>query len=338
MSERWFTLMLTALLPSVNALRAGPLVMSEASRAKTEAKFNAMLAACCLPSNTIELIDDKKYRALFRGVSAAAERENVRNAFLIVYQDMGPVRVAGDLIFGQLKRVASGAAESSEALDGLSEDNMEALVTARELFDCIDEDSSGQLSRTELLAVPSLVALLRASQPAPTEGAEGELSDEALVDAFVQAADADGDGEISFIEWARRLDLDGEALTSALGEVRRLRSEADARDDSRRRQRSRSYGERFDEMLQTCRVWEAAYAKADEECADEGIEPDECPTGGEEDRLRRVLLGSFEGARCDEVAAALRVCYEEYSPLRFGGDLIFRVLKRVVNGRLGVSA
>ena len=32
----------------------------------------------------------------------------------------------------------------------------------------------------------------------------------------------------------------------------------------------------------------------------------------------------------------LRVCYEEYSPLRFGGDLIFRVLKRVVAATLGV--
>ena len=50
--------------------------------------------------------------------------------------------------------------------------------------------------------------------------------------------------------------------------------------------------------------------------------------------LPPLMLGSFEGARCEPVAKALRVCYEEYSPLRFGGDLIFRVLKRVVNGRL----
>ena len=54
----------------------------------------------------------------------------------------------------------------------------------------------------------------------------------------------------------------------------------------------------------------------------------------EGDRLKLVLLGSFVGARCQPVADALRVCYEEYSPLRFGGDIIFRVLKRVVASML----
>jgi hypothetical protein len=320
------TLLVLTFAPAAYALRAGHITMNvEAARAKTAAKFEAMLNACTLPAKSIELIDDKKQRALFRGVAASAERENVRNAFLIVYQDMGPVRVAGDLIFKRLQKVAS-VAESAGALEGLGDESADSLAAARELFDSIDEDSSGQLSREELLSVPSLVALLRASRPGT------DFSDEQLVDDYVQAADADGDGEISFIEWAQRLDLTGENLFAALDEVRKLKA---AQSESAGGGRSRmSNGERFDEMLATCREWEEAYARVDAECADQGVEPDECPTGGEEDRLRRVLLGSFEGARCEPVAQALRVCYEEYSPLRFGGDLIFRVLKRVVSGRL----
>ena len=41
-----------------------------------------------------------------------------------------------------------------------------------------------------------------------------------------------------------------------------------------------------------------------------------------------AFLDAREGE--PEVAAALRVCYEEYTALRVGGDLIFRVLKTVV--------
>ena len=84
----------------------------------TAARFDSMLEACVLPLTTIEFIDDPKHRTLFRGVAAAAERQEVRTAFAIVYQDLGPVRVAGDIIFSQLQRVASrataGAAEMTE--------------------------------------------------------------------------------------------------------------------------------------------------------------------------------------------------------------------------------
>ena len=130
-------MLLLSFVPMVHALRAGHVRMNaEAARAKTAVKFEAMLNACILPPAAIELIDDKKQRALFRGVAAAAERDNVRNAFLIVYQDMGPVRVAGDLIFNRLQKVAS-VAESAGALDGL-EESADTLAAARELPPAVD--------------------------------------------------------------------------------------------------------------------------------------------------------------------------------------------------------
>lgn len=304
-------------------------MMGIASQDKIAARFEAMLTACCLPASAIECIDDPKQRTIFRGVKAASEVPAVKNAFSIVYQDLGPVRVAGDLIFNQLKKSASLAAENVKDLD--ADQSLDALTAARTLFDVIDENASGRLDREELLNSPAMLALLRAGSGSSDSVAE--LDDAELVDAFVAATDADGDGEISFIEWARTaLDPSDPALADALAKVS---EQAEATASTGAKRKRQTYAQRFDEMLATCLEWEAAYAQVDADCAEEGIEPDECPTGSEEDRLRLVLMGSFQGARCEPVAAALRVCYEEYSPLRFGGDLIFRVLKRVVNGRLG---
>ena len=46
------------------------------------------------------------------------------------------------------------------------------------------------------------------------------------------------------------------------------------------------------------------------------------------------LRRAFAGSRCAQISDALRVCYLEYSPLRLGGDLIFKLLKRIVASQI----
>ena len=79
-------------------------------------RFNEMLEACTLSPTAINCIDSASQRTLFRGVAAAQANPKVRSAFAVVYHDLGPVRVAGDLIFGQLKRTATEAADSCRVL------------------------------------------------------------------------------------------------------------------------------------------------------------------------------------------------------------------------------
>ena len=43
-----------------------------------------------------------------------------------------------------------------------------------------------------------------------------------------------------------------------------------------------------------------------------------------------VLAGCFAGARVEGVVTALRIVYEDFSPLRMAGDLIFNLMKKVV--------
>ena len=47
-------------------------------------------------------------------------------------------------------------------------------------------------------------------------------------------------------------------------------------------------------------------------------------------RLAQVLDGCFAGARNPSVVNALRVLYEDYRLLRMGGDLIFKLMVRLV--------
>ena len=104
-------------------------------------KFDAMLAACSLPASSIECIGDRKLRILFGGVNAAVSEERVRRAFEVVYVDLGPVRVAGDIIFSKLQRVASDALDEGCVLS-LEDTDPQALHKARQLFDAIDRDAS----------------------------------------------------------------------------------------------------------------------------------------------------------------------------------------------------
>ena len=82
-------------------------------------------------------------------------------------------------------------------------------------------------------------------------------------------------------------------------------------------------------MLEECSRWESELGCSPDDCE----LTEDCVEEGES-RMLQVLQGAFVGARCQPVADALRVGYLEYSPLRLGGDLIFKLLKRVVASQL----
>uniref|UniRef100_A0A7S4IXZ4 EF-hand domain-containing protein n=1 Tax=Prymnesium polylepis TaxID=72548 RepID=A0A7S4IXZ4_9EUKA len=161
---------------------------------------------------------------------------------------------------------------------------------------------------------------------------------EAAVDRFIAAADDNGDGVISFVEFAVAAAVDptlsaiDQTLTAALARVPR-----DAPAEARGRFGRKPPGERFDSMRMSCLEWEAALGCAPggdddeaEECDLAVLEAQEARVDG---RLLVVLRGGWAIARCEPVTDALRYAYLEYSSLRLGGDLIFKVLSKVVDGK-----
>ena len=86
--------MLLGLL-SLSALAPPPLTKSD----RRAAKFREMLASVTLTDERLAMLDDAGLRTLLAGVQGAAELPLVVDAFTIVYSDVAPVRLAGDLIF-----------------------------------------------------------------------------------------------------------------------------------------------------------------------------------------------------------------------------------------------
>ena len=242
-------------------LCACPSAFPFSAQSKHATKYYAMIDRFAEHSRSdIESIESPRFREMLCSVQEAIHDTKVVNAFGILYEDIAPVRFAGDLIFSKLDSAVFKAAESKgsreapdAALEALRADD---LAQVRRAFAAIDADGSGSLDEDEL----ARSGLLR------TPGAG------AVAQAGAKPAAAGGNPTASA---------------------------------------------RFDDMVATFADWGAdatLVARA------EARNP----------RLAQVLDGCFAGARNPSVVNALRVLYEDYRLLRMGGDLIFKLMVRLV--------
>lgn len=284
-----------------------------AAPSKRAEQFGAMLQRC--REYTAEDIDGlrgtPRLQQLVRGVIRGTDDETVVRAFVVLYEDFLPLRLGGDLIFKILDdqvRAARRGAPAKGAPAGpapAAADEGDELAQLKELFAAIDADGSGELSRDELVG-SGFVELLRDYY--------GVRELDALFGGGAAEAES---GELSlgrFIAAASKLGAldDAVALRTAVLE-NRARGE-------RALERRRKHGARYDEMLSTFERWREA-----------GLEQ-ALLDSVENERLRAVLEGCFAGARNEGMVVALRVLYEDYAPLRMGGDLIWQVVQRIVAG------
>lgn len=298
---------------------------------KKLARFNSMIDGCRLPGSTITCVDSASMRTLLRGVRAAADDTAVRTAFATLYEDFGPVRFGGDLIFRQLAKASVVASERVSALPAaedlsVSEDErLAALSRARRLFELLDADGSGKLEPAELRSAPELLELLR--EP-------GDADEDGML-ARIMAADENADGELSFVEFARG----NMNRLAAADELPERAGEGAA--PGRQVARQAKLDARFDEMVIEFAEWEAL-CTGEIEC--ELDDPDGAGAGGSpsggaagsagpagEGRLERVLNGCFQGAKIPELVDALRLVYTQYAALRIGGDLVYKLMSKTMN-------
>ena len=136
--------MLLGIICSIGALAPPPLTKSD----RRAAKFREMLASVTLTDERLAMLDDAGLRTLLAGVQGAAELPLVVDAFTIVYSDVAPVRLAGDLIFRSIAKRVRGADDAATKLsrelaatiDAARRPSAEDIVRARELFDLVDRD------------------------------------------------------------------------------------------------------------------------------------------------------------------------------------------------------
>lgn len=144
------------------------------------------------------------------------------------------------------------------------------------------------------------------------------------IDELFAAADSTTGGaaerrDLSFAQFVRAARAVG-ALPDAESLRLELLRNRDSREPGGAASRRQRYSDKYDAMLETFAGWTAG-----------GEEPRLLTQVGNE-RLRAVLRGCFAGARNRNVVYALKILYEDHAPLRMGGDLIFQLMSRVVQG------
>jgi hypothetical protein len=295
---------------------------SVVEQTKAGKRFDAMLADFRRHSSAdINLVTSPRYRALLAGTSAAIHDEPVTEAFRVVYEDLGPVRVAGDLIFSKLERelVKSKTSDAAERVQALGRGDS-CVVAARKIFDAVDADASGTVSSSELLDSDLLRSLGQCVDC--TCEKKGNCQSVAL---FMDEIDkTHPEGEIHFDEFlvaAHLLLYNGDASLSLFGgedsdelvdELLNGREPGDIGQEKA----SRS-SKRFDDMCREFDSWESGDA----------------PSKAEErnPRLALVLKGCFAGAKQPLVVEALKILYVDFLPLRMAGDLIFKLMRKLAN-------
>ena len=247
---------------------------------KRTKRFDGMIERLTLDSATLTCVDNVRMRAVLRGVGEAGRVPDVRGSFQILYEDMAPIRMAADLIFPRLESTCDEAASQSQELPKSTSlaVSMDELDAARRLFDAIDADGGGSISKEEL-EESGLLSIINDG-----ERETGDLT----IDGFMEEADTDGDGDVSFVEFATYAasceQLDGADLVSVLAAVGKA-GQAGGGSPSAKGKESPSM--KFDRMLATVDTWQERL----------GIDLDLL----EDARLGRVLLGCFAGAKVPEV-------------------------------------
>ena len=286
-------------------------------------RFDAMLAEFRTHSEAdLNLVTSPRMRGLLTGVKAAIQDPQVTRAFEVLYEDLGPVRVAGDIMFAKLEREvaqskATAAAGTVRALGRTDE----CVVAARKIFDAVDVDASGTVSSQELLDSD----LLRSLGQCQDCTCDKTTSCQSVTHFMDEIDKTHPSGEIHFDEFllaAHHVLYEGDASVALFGgkedadalvdELLNGRSDESGEDKKSRADR---YSKRFDGMCAEFETWESedSSSKAEER----------------NPRLALVLKGCFAGAKTQPVVDALKILYVDYRVLRMAGDLIFKMMRKL---------
>lgn len=266
----------------------------------------------------INLVPSPRYRGLLTGTSAAINDPKVTRAFKVLYEDLGPVRVAGDLLFSKLNGELSKSKVSDGAVNvrALGRDDS-CVIAARKIFDAVDADASGTVSSQELLDSDLLRSLGQCVEC--TCGKEGSCQS---VMRFMDDIDkTHPQGELHFDEFllaAHKL-YEGDASVSLFGgddSAEELVDEIlNGNEGEIGQEKVDRYSKRFDNMCAEFDSWDTD----DSSTKAESKNP----------RLALVLDGCFAGSKNPPVVDALKILYIDFRPLRMAGDLIFKMMRKL---------
>lgn len=289
---------------------------------KAAQRFEAMLSNFRLHSEAdINLVTSPRYRGLLTGTLAAINDPKVTLAFKVLYEDLGPVRVAGDLIFSKLEQELAKSKGSSGAMNvkALGRDDS-CVVAARKIFDAVDADASGTVSSQELLDSDLLRSLGQCTEC--TCGKEGSC--ESVMRFMDEIDKTHPEGELHFDEFllASHMLYEGDASKSLFGGDNSAEELVDemlnGREGEIGQEKVDRYSKRFDAMCDEFDSWDSDDSSSKAQSSNP--------------RLALVLEGCFAGSKNPPVVDALKILYVDFRPLRMAGDLIFKLMRKLAVG------
>jgi hypothetical protein len=314
----------TGTIQGPNHLVSSTSLYSEAgatTNGKASERFEAMLAEFRTHSDAdLNLVTSPRFRGLLTGTSAAINDKQVTQAFKVLYEDLGPIRVAGDLMFSKLERevAKSKASDGAGNVRALGRDDA-CVVAARKIFDTVDADASGTVSSTELLDSD----LLRSLGQCVDCTCEKKGSCQSVSNFMAEIDKTHPEGEIHFDEFlvaAHHLLYEGDASVSLFGgeDADDLVNEllnGDTYNRPEDKSKADKYSKRFDAMCEEFETWESDDSSAKAQAKNP--------------RLALVLEGCFAGAKEQAVVDALKILYVDFRVLRMAGDLIFKMMRKL---------
>ena len=290
------------------------------TESKAGRRFEAMLTDFRKHSEAdINLVSSIRYRGLLSGTSSAINDEKVMTAFKVLYEDLGPIRMAGDLIFSKLETELLKSKDSNASVNvkALGREDS-CVVAARKIFDAVDADASGTVSSKELLDSDLLRSLGQCLNC--TCGKEGSCQS---VMRFMDEIDkTHPEGDLHFDEFllaSHHLLYEGDASLSLFGGDDCAGDLVDeilnGREGEIGQEKMDRYSKRFDNMCTEFDSWDSSDSSSKAE--------------SQNPRLALVLEGCFAGSKNPPVVDALKILYIDFRPLRMAGDLIFKMMRKL---------
>ena len=100
------------------------------TQAREEKFLHLMTELTSYSDSEINTIRSSRNRAIFKGAKAAAKNPEVVDAFVVLYEDLSPLRIAGNMIFNYL---TSQISKSIERFDVLASSMFPIDVWAKEI-------------------------------------------------------------------------------------------------------------------------------------------------------------------------------------------------------------
>lgn len=284
---------------------------------KYQVEFRELLRGILYTEKETQTILNPRMRAVLEGIAASYYEHDVYRAFEILYEDYIPLRLAGRVVYRELRKVMDESIEYQQTQFG-------TIIKATGMSRSDIEDcwyTFMQLANGRTLSLDDLKYYMEpqtwnhvlhcssVSAGAEAEEIIGAISfGQLLIRLHDYNSKYSGAGSNSSdTRFFTEHPSDGNMLQQALTSIDIQTSKEQSLSTKRQK-----FNERYDDMLVKFSKWKPLIPSGD-------------------GRRLQILKGCFVGSENPSVVEALRVIYVDYAALRLSGDWIFKVVSALMS-------